>query len=430
MNIKKLTSSIIAFTLIGAAAPESEYAFSASLTAYAEEAYTLVEENEITYKIYSDHAEICYFDDKSITEAEVPSQINGVPVTVINIRAFVDCDDLLSITIPASITEIKGGAFDGCPGLTQINAAKDNPAYCSDGGVLYSKDKEVIVKYPTGREETVFAVPAGVKIIGDSAFYDNLHLKNIIIPDAVEMIQRYAFCDAKELEKIHIPDSVEYIGVSALEHCLALTEVKLPESLRIIEKFALADCEQLRKVNIPSSVTEIRSAAFRYCSSLKNVVVPESVDVIENVAFWCCSGLDNITILNPECVIGEYDYEAICSVNDADNGGMKYYGMISGYSGSTAEEYAKVIDCNFRAIDNIGDVNLDGAVDALDASLVLMEYAASATGKPSVLDEAAKLNADVNADATADALDASEILGYYAYKATGGTGSLPEYIAD
>ena len=62
-----------------------------------------------------------------------------------------------------------------------------------------------------------------------------------------------------------------------------------------------------------------------------------------------------------------------------------------------------------------GDVNCDGFTDAVDASLVLLEYAAALTGSDS------RLNydiADVNGDDTVDAADASDILAAYSENMT------------
>jgi lysophospholipase L1-like esterase len=77
---------------------------------------------------------------------------------------------------------------------------------------------------------------------------------------------------------------------------------------------------------------------------------------------------------------------------------------------------------------SLGDVNEDGNVDALDASLILTEYALIATGNDSSFSEAVQLAADVNSDGAIDALDASVVLSYYAYTATGGTSSVEEFL--
>jgi len=50
----------------------------------------------------------------------VPEMYNGSPVTSIGVKAFSECDDLTSISIPDSVTTIGNNAFSGCTGLTSI----------------------------------------------------------------------------------------------------------------------------------------------------------------------------------------------------------------------------------------------------------------------------------------------------------------------
>ena len=69
----------------------------------------------------------------------------------------------------------------------------------------------------------------------------------------------------------------------------------------------------------------------------------------------------------------------------------------------------------------LGDVNFDGAVNSVDASLVLAEYAAISTNGTLKYDEKANKAADVNKDEVIDSSDASLVLAYYAYTSTGGT---------
>ncbi|MCD7891530.1 MAG: dockerin type I domain-containing protein [Ruminococcus sp.] len=71
----------------------------------------------------------------------------------------------------------------------------------------------------------------------------------------------------------------------------------------------------------------------------------------------------------------------------------------------------------------LGDVNSDGIIDAIDASLVLAEYAKLATNQSGTFTDNQELAADVNGDNTVDAVDASKILAYYAAEATGKTPS-------
>ncbi|MCM1506458.1 MAG: dockerin type I domain-containing protein [Ruminococcus flavefaciens] len=76
---------------------------------------------------------------------------------------------------------------------------------------------------------------------------------------------------------------------------------------------------------------------------------------------------------------------------------------------------------------SMGDVNADGSVDAVDATLVLTEYARLSTGSDYSFSDSQIAVADVNSDGFVDAVDASLILAYYAYLSTGGTMSFESY---
>lgn len=76
----------------------------------------------------------------------------------------------------------------------------------------------------------------------------------------------------------------------------------------------------------------------------------------------------------------------------------------------------------------LGDVNKDGFVDAVDASNVLAAYASVSSGKDSGLSGAEAAAADVNGDRVIDAVDASNILAYYASVSNGGEPGINKFI--
>lgn len=51
----------------------------------------------------------------------IPATLNGLPVTRIGDRAFVNRVGLTQISLPNSLTSIGEHAFYGCTGLTQVN---------------------------------------------------------------------------------------------------------------------------------------------------------------------------------------------------------------------------------------------------------------------------------------------------------------------
>ena len=58
--------------------------------------------------------------DKSVTEAVIPSEIDGIAVTEIGNFAFSGCKKLKSITIPVGVTELGCGVFQSCSGLQNV----------------------------------------------------------------------------------------------------------------------------------------------------------------------------------------------------------------------------------------------------------------------------------------------------------------------
>ena len=112
----------------------------------------------------------------------------GNGMTSIGIAAFGECTGLVSVTIPESVTSIGCGAFMWCTSLTEIAVEDGNNTYCSVEGVLFSKDKRVLVQCPSGKSGTY------------------------IVADSVTSIENYAFLGCGNLSCIEFlgnaPDSV------------------------------------------------------------------------------------------------------------------------------------------------------------------------------------------------------------------------------
>ncbi len=100
--------------------------------------YQVDEDEDNTY----DYIEITACDE-SVTEIEIPSEIDGLSVTSIGNDAFYHCDSLTSITIPDSVTSIWGNTFSGCSELTSITI--ENPEceiYGSEGTINNGYDDD------------------------------------------------------------------------------------------------------------------------------------------------------------------------------------------------------------------------------------------------------------------------------------------------
>lgn len=75
----------------------------------------------LTYDYLDDGTiEITDCDASVEGELEIPSEIDGVPVTSIGDNAFNPCEYLTTITIQDSVTNIENRAFSYCYSLTSI----------------------------------------------------------------------------------------------------------------------------------------------------------------------------------------------------------------------------------------------------------------------------------------------------------------------
>lgn len=226
----------------------------------------------------------------------IPSEINGTPVTTIGNAAFRD-SSVTSVTIPASVTEIGANAFAGCTNLTSVTYGGDwsnltiqsgNPAV-QDAANAPLFDFEfippdntavIVTNYKYNGAAADVTIPSRYKgkpvtTIGHAAFF-NSAVTSVTIPDSVTSISDEAFINCPKLTNISIPNSVTYIGFSAFSSCTSLKSITLPSSLSFISGFLFSGCSQLTTIHIPVSVTSIGNNAFADCPSLMTVTYPGS----------------------------------------------------------------------------------------------------------------------------------------------------------
>lgn len=255
-------------------------------------------------------------------------------------------NNLKTIHIPKNVSEIGVGAFSACADLTNFTVDSNNKYFSSDSsGVLFSKDKKILIQYPAGKADQKYSIPSSVTEIGDGAF-EGCKINEVILPYGVENIGYLAFSDCYKLKKMNLPDSLKSIGDYAfsstgienitipngLENigegvfsgsalttlpaglksisgwmfygCGNLTDITIPNGVTAIGESAFSFCDNLISITLPNSITDIGDSAFQSCYKLKSVLLPSNLSCISDELFWNCCELTDITIPNGVTEIG------------------------------------------------------------------------------------------------------------------------------
>ena len=149
-------------------------------------------------------------------EIRIPSEVTyegeNYTVTSIDHDAFVDLDHLAKIAIPKSIRStdldvdgvIWANPFRECKSLEWIEVEEGCPLLSSVDGVLFAKNKTMLLGYPIASSRETYTVPESVTNIRSGSFYHNKYLRKLIIPEGVTYLGWHLFSDTKSLEALYI----------------------------------------------------------------------------------------------------------------------------------------------------------------------------------------------------------------------------------
>ncbi len=274
-------------------------------------------------------------------------------------------DDIVSVTLPESLTAIGNSAFSGCYNLKEVynnsslditagsnlygnvayhaakvytpedqKAAFDENGFAIDGGVLRGYNGS----------ETAVIIPDTVTSIADYAFYGNADIISVTIPAGVTSIGNYAFYGCSNLTDVSFAEGSQLtnIGEMAFRGCSSLTSIEIPAGVSELpdggyESGVFSGCSNLESVTFAegSQLTSIGSSAFYGCSSLTSIEIPAGVTSIEDSAFYGCNNLEEVTFAEGSQLtsIGDYAFIRCSSLQSIEIpagvtsiGGSLFYG--------------------------------------------------------------------------------------------------------
>lgn len=270
-------------------------------------------------------------------------------VKTIEKGAFYATRNLRNIELGASVKTIQDGAISGTPDLTRFDVASNNPNYIADNeGVIYTKNKEELVLYPSGKggeyttlpetkkirnrafhtaqkvtkvnfnanleeigndvfqydsnlKEITFEAPSKLQKIGTWTFYMT-GLETLNLPASLKEIGWTAFGSNNKLKTVTIADNsqLKSIGVDAFSNNTALETFTFNGSsvLETVDGGAFRNDKKLTHFNFPATVKTIGGSAFNGTTSMTHVTfdAPSQLKKIANAAFQKASALENIDL--------------------------------------------------------------------------------------------------------------------------------------
>ncbi|MDE6665135.1 MAG: leucine-rich repeat domain-containing protein [Ruminococcus sp.] len=251
------------------------------------------------------------------TDLIIPDTLDGMTVAELSGKAFGNTPDrpYETISIPASVTYIsEDNPFMYCLSLKEITVDSANENYISENGVIYLKDKSMIICYPQAKDGKSFDIPEGVKEIGVAGIYGT-KLSEINFPSSLESIRSFGVGGNVNLKSVDMSGTaLESISMAGFVECTALSEVLLPDTLMAIEVAGFMSCESLGEIKLPDSLTYVGQSAFMG-TALTQIEIPDSVSEIGYSAFGY---IDDETTVDGFLIIGSYNSAAYTYSKDYD----------------------------------------------------------------------------------------------------------------
>lgn len=208
---------------------------------------------------------IVSYDAAGGVNVEVPSSINGEPVTNIGAEAFAD-KGLESLTLPEGIETIGKGAVKNNH-LTDIN--------------LPDSTKVVQAEAFKNNQLTEVNLPNNATALGSDAFANN-NITDVGIASGTVDIADGIFQDNQISNLTNLPTSVERIGVGAFKNN-TISNLELPENTIEIDSQAFMS-NDIASVELPPLLERIGQEAFKD-NALSAIEIPNAVTEIGKKAF-------------------------------------------------------------------------------------------------------------------------------------------------
>ena len=270
------------------------------------------------------------WDDKLKT-LRIPSEVEydgeKYTVTSVNQSVFGSNSSITKIIIPKTIKNTEFGSTEGitfnpfssCISVESMEVEEDNPVLCSVDGVLFNKEKALLIAYPPcSLLESYTTISDKVKEIANGAFFYNQNLKKIVLGDNIEKLGDNLFYKSKKLENVILPSKIRELPYNLFLECKKMKAVMIPTEVALINGGAFQECSSLDSIFLPESIDSIGLNVFWGCTSLKNIVLSPKLKIIPDNTFRDCINLQDVIVPHSVTSVGSSAFQNCQSLRSLD----------------------------------------------------------------------------------------------------------------
>ena len=178
-------------------------------------------------------------------------------------------------------------------GLKYIDVEDGNPFYSSENGVLFTKNKKYLLKFPPGRTG-LYKIPEGVNTIDENSFAFS-NIEEVIMPSTMRNLKTFAFYNSY-LKSVDFGSGLERIGnphpeSGVFSQCGNLKSISFPKQIKSIGAYAFCG-SGLEYVSLNDGLKSIDTEAFSGCH-INEIVLPATLD---DFGSGCLFGISKVVI--------------------------------------------------------------------------------------------------------------------------------------
>ena len=233
----------------------------------------------------------------------IPFEVGNIPVTVIDYRAFSNCDSLVSVTLTHNLKTIRETAFELCDNLYNFifTGTIDEWNKISKGREWESG---TVLNAPYIEEKCVEIEGAHYGFLShsvDATVLASGYLEHYCACGATRYRDTYVAPVGSEALVFELSEDETYYRVVGFNSNKLTADVVIPFDymgipVKEIYFEAFMECDVIKTVTLTNNITWIRSTSFAFCDNLQKVIFVGTMNEWTAIEKGDDCGLDSVTV--------------------------------------------------------------------------------------------------------------------------------------